>query len=260
MKVKKVIFACDLDYLNYFTHVKEFYNTYLNIDVILLLFSANNNKIMSDDRNTVIHFKKNVKKYLIPWSLFYGASLFPEDTIMTSGIDQIPLSNIFFNKLKSINEDKLVVGISDCYNGYKKDTLGYYNTLTNVLYPSSHIVGKGKIFKEIFNIQSNIEKEFLKIDNFKDKFYFNNWRYKEELYWGIDECYMSYMISIFKDKEKIHHILDSRNWFLKNRIECLSEFNKKNPVELSLKPSSLLNFPNSKNLIRLYGEKILNDS
>jgi len=260
MKVNKVIFACDVDYLNYYYHVQEFYNKYLNIDVVLLLFSNKNIKIQHDSRNTVIYFNRNIKKYLIPWSLFYGATLFPDDIVMTSGIDQIPLSSIFFEMINHVKDENLIIGLSDCYKGYKKDTLGYYNTLTNILYPSSHIVGKGKTFKKIFEIQENIDKEFLKLESFKDKFYFNNNRFKEEVYWGIDECYLSYMISIFKDREKIHYINNSREWFLKNRIQNLCDLNKKNPVEVSLKPSSLLNIPAIKNLIKLHGEKIKNDS
>ena len=198
MKVNKIIFACDIDYLNYYYHVQEFYNNYLDIDVVLLLFSNKNIKIQHNSRNSIVYFNRNIKKYLIPWSLFYGASLFPEDVVMTSGIDQIPLSDLLFDLIKDISQESYLISFSDAYKNQKS----LINN--NLTYPSSHHIGKGIYFKQIYNIKDTWSDEITKINKIKNvlkqkyPIYDNN-------FWGLDEAYSSHMINISEENniEKI---------------------------------------------------------
>lgn len=262
MKPNKIIVAADDNYLNYFYIIADFYNKYLDIDVVLIYFGEKD--VICNNRNKVLKYNFKIKKYYIPWAIFYGATLFPDDVVMTSGIDQIPLSNMFFEKIKNYSSEKMIIGLSDCYAGYAKNTLGYFNTKTNILYPSSHIVGKGKNFKKIFKIEEDLSKEFSNLFSSKDNFYFNNYRFKEEIFWGLDECYMSYLISIYDDKDIFVYLKNSRKWFLENRIETnqdiLSFSNKNKYSEITLKPYSLFFTPQVQKILKLKGQEMLNEN
>jgi len=116
------------------------------------------------------------------WGLFYGASLFPNDVCMLSGIDQIPLNFEFFKEIKKIDARKnYIVGFGNAYNSQIKNNYG------NIVYPSSHHVGLGKFFKLIYNIKNNWGDELKQVFEHKNLCDNNN-------YWGLDELYSSYMI------------------------------------------------------------------
>ena len=94
-------------------------------------------------------------KWEVTWSPFYLSTLFPDDVCMTSGIDQLPLGNtLFFDAVSKVEDDKLFVGFA---NGYFKSPPPHPR------YMSSHLVGKGRIFKEVFSIGDNFDAEIKKI-------------------------------------------------------------------------------------------------
>jgi hypothetical protein len=78
-----------------------------------------------------------------------------------------------FDLIDEHNDDKFIIGFSDAYKSYTKETLGYFNTHSNVMYPSSHLVGKGVLFKNIFNVDENYEDELSKVFQNKEKYYLN---------------------------------------------------------------------------------------
>ena len=81
---------------------------------------------------------------------------------MTSGIDQIPLSNMFFDEIKDVPKEMYILGIYDAYFSQ--------NNLKNNLktYPTSHHAGLGKNYKKIFSIENNWHDETNKIIKIKD--------------------------------------------------------------------------------------------
>ena len=74
----------------------------------------------------------------VTWALFWAASQFPDDTIMTCGIDQLPLSSWFFEGLSKWNDEQYVIGFGDAYKDYDQYTLGYINNRTEAFFPTSH--------------------------------------------------------------------------------------------------------------------------
>lgn len=116
----------------------------------------------------------------ITWSFFWGPTLFPDEVCMTSGIDQLPLSHMFFEAIASIPNDDYVVGFSDAYTGMDH-------------FPSSHHVSKGENFQKIYNIDPSWEKEVKKVFE-KGKVKFKNQLGKN--LWALDEVYSS---SILRD-------------------------------------------------------------
>lgn len=216
MNINKVILCSDnnQNYTGYWNVVSD---VWINIYKItpILVFVGSEEELKKNNfkyqENILRVDRLNHPVCHVTWSLFWATQFFENDTCLITGIDQIPLSNFFIDHIRDIPEDKYIVGISDCYNGYTKETLGYFNTQTNVLYPSSHQVAKGRIFKDIFNLDSCWESEI-------DKFIKSSSRYyTSDKLWGLDECYASEKLSLF-DQSKIEYLTIGRSWFLKNRI------------------------------------------
>jgi len=118
------------------------------------------------------------RKWYITWALFYGPTLFPDEVCMTSGIDQIPLSWSFINKIENISREKYIVGFADAYSDPE-------------LYPSSHHVALGSHFKEKYDIDEDWLWEIRKVYQTRNQF--NN--LYDAGYWGLDESYSSKVIS-----------------------------------------------------------------
>lgn len=169
-------------------------------------------------------FSEQNPDWVVTWALFYAASKFKNEICMLSGIDQIPLSSLFFEKIKDIDNDKFIIGFSDAYKTYDKNTLGYFNTKTNVLYPSSHLVGSGNNFKEIFDIDDEWYNEVKKVFTSKDRYYLNNKFYSSKM-WGIDECYSSEKLSLYKDEKKIEKLDFFWEFFYPRRIDIDGRIN-----------------------------------
>lgn len=141
------------------------------------------------------------RNWTITWSLFYGATYFPNETCITSGIDQIPLGDHIAKFVEKYDDEKYLVCWSDAYSK------------NEVLFPSSHHVGKGKDFKEIYKISDDWEEELNKIYNKK-----NLYSTIAHDYWGIDEAYSSEII-LRKRSEKVILVKDFFDDWSNRRID-----------------------------------------
>lgn len=131
------------------------------------------------------------RNWVITWALFYGATFFPNDICILSGIDQIPLGNHIIDLAEKYT-DKYLVCWSDAYNNRDE------------LFPSSHHIGSGKDFKEIYEISDDWEEEINKVYNQKHKY-----RTLAHDYWGLDEAYSSELIL----RKKTDKIVLVKNFF-----------------------------------------------
>jgi hypothetical protein len=170
------------------------------------------------------------RQWYITWSLFYGATKFPNDACMTSGIDQIPLSSLFLDKIANIRDDRYVIGFADAYR--RAD-----------LFPSSHHVAKGSLFKEKYEIlddwHQEVERVYSKRDTYKNHNIHND-------YWGLDEAFSSEYV--VKKADDVHFVNDffhtiwrkrriDRDFGLKYNIDLMkqgwySELHSPRPYEL----------------------------
>lgn len=217
MKIDRVIMCLNnnKNYTCYWNIVSEVWNNIYKIDPVLIFIGSeeelNSNNFKYKEKIIRIN-NLDLPLCYVTWSLFWATQFFENETCMITGIDQVPLSNFFINEIEKIPEEKYIVGISDCYENYTKDILGYFNTKTNVLYPSSHQVAKGKNFKNIFNLEEKWEDEASKFINSADRYFISNVGL-----WGLDECYSSEKISMY-DQSKIEYLKIGKSWFLPNRI------------------------------------------
>lgn len=115
------------------------------------------------------------------WSLFYGASLFPNEVCMLSGIDQMPLGSMFFDAVRDLPESAYAVGFGDAYGGTG--------------YPSSHHVAKGRRYQEIFGIDADWKTEVVKVFATRPQ-----WPGVDPAdAWGLDEAYSSALLQTRTD-------------------------------------------------------------
>lgn len=144
------------------------------------------------------------------WGLFYGASKFPNDVCMLSGIDQIPLNTYFFKKWQEIENviEKYVVGFADAYGDPE-------NLPNTVYYPSSHHIAKGNKFKEIYSIDNDWFSELKKIYSLRNSYYIPN-----PDYWGLDEAYSASVIKKRrKDNFDIHFMKIFQSYWTAHRLD-----------------------------------------
>ncbi len=186
------------DYLGFWNFVSKVYH--VKFDVTPTLFFSGNREefdslrskgILSDEHGEIFLLERvpgievEEKDWSCTWGAYYGASKFENDRCMISGIDQIPLGDRFFRMVKAfLHDGKYVVGFSDGY------------THENADFPSSHHIGFGSQFKEIYEIDNSWENEILKVHEWR----FNLHDYREGMsLWGIDEAYSS---SLIREKMK----------------------------------------------------------
>lgn len=199
MKIDRILFCLNNNptYINFWNINSKIWKLKYNIKPTLLYIGAKEEikKLnLLEEHGEIIVLPKidedlcngSLRQWYITWALFFGASLFENEVCMTSGIDQIPLSNIFLEKISDIEQNKYIIGFADAYG--RKD-----------LFPSSHHVAKGKYFKNKYEILNNWHEEVYKVYSHKNKY---NFLY--EGYWGLDEAYSSEML--LKNNDNIHYI------------------------------------------------------
>jgi len=163
----------------------------------------------------------------VTWAFFWGAAQFKDETCMTCGLDQLPMSSFFFESLSDVPDDKYVIGFADAYKGYG-DMLGYrlqdslikdtglYTRTPADYFPSSHHVAKGSLYEKVYHIEKSWEHEVKKV------FYFSKERYKikpSQKLWGLDECYSSELIFNFHNPEVFHFYDNFHSHWHPNRID-----------------------------------------
>lgn len=185
MKIDRVLFCLNNNelYTGFWNKVSEVWYKAYNATPTLL-FNGSNNELKSLNLSNkygdivVIPTSDSVKvqskrNWTVTWSLFYGATLFPEEVCTTSGIDQIPLGNHIIDNIHNLDNESYVVCF---YDAYKQPNL----------FPSAYHIAKGKYFKEIYQIDNDWNKEILKVATTKNKY-----PHVEYDGWGLDEGYSS---------------------------------------------------------------------
>jgi hypothetical protein len=243
MKIDRVILVVDTNptYTIYWNIVSQVWLKKFNIKPTLLFYGTEeefkqNNFIVDNLDYKILNPIPDISNpnpnWVVTWALFWGATQYPDDVCMLSGIDQIPISTFFFEEISEYNDNHFVVGFSDAYKNYTKDTLGYFNTQNGVMYPSSHLVGKGKMFKKIFEIDEIYENEMRKVFDSKHRYHLNNKFYGDSKLWGLDECYASEKIASYPNQSEIKHLEIFWDYWHPRRIDLNGNINSDFNVDL----------------------------
>jgi hypothetical protein len=181
MKIDRVIFCLNANktYTSYWNIVSKVWSEIYNIKPTLGFVGTPEQADilnLSDKHGEIIIIPNpsitpnDVFSWSVTWALLYVPTLFPDDVCMTSGIDQIPLGNrLFIDSVSEISEDKFYVGFANAY-GHNK------------WHPSSHLVAKGEIYKNLCNIEPDFKAEIEKIEKWG--------RANRTVSWGLDEWYL----------------------------------------------------------------------
>jgi|TARA_R100000084_G_C4655601_1_gene152670 hypothetical protein len=118
--------------------------------------------------------------WTVTWCLYWGiANLFPNDFCLTSGMDEIPLSSVLWDRIEPIDDSKFVVGLGPHPYGPEK------------LIGSGQNSGKGSTFKKLFNIDNDLHDELHKVWSIKTQLPRASSIGKGNNWWGLDEDYIS---------------------------------------------------------------------
>ena len=150
------------------------------------------------------------------WSLFWATQFYPEDTCIIMGIDQVPLSTMFFDMVKELPEDAYAMLIADAY-------LPHHWSKEGSASPSSYHVAKGKTYMDVHSFELDFKEEAKKVYESGVKAF---WEEGEGM-WGIDETYSC--ANLRKYNGSIHSF-DKFGLLQKRRIEC--ERHKETPYDL----------------------------
>jgi hypothetical protein len=123
----------------------------------------------------------------VTWAFMWAPCLFPDEVCMTSGIDQLPLSDMFFRMIEDVTDDAYVIGFSGAYTGDPN------------LHPSSHHVAMGSTFIEMYKLLPYWPAEVVRIFEERHKYP----HLARSHYWGLDEAYSSDVLNEFEDQGRV---------------------------------------------------------
>lgn len=189
MKVHRIVFCLNSSpiYSGMWDVVSEVYCKTTLLIPTLLFFGTKEEleKEVKSDYGEVYLFPKFEEfianptlDWSVTWSVHWAmANKFSEDICSFSGIDEIPLSTVLWDKIKAIDESKLVIGLGA--NPYG----------SNNLIASGHNFAKGSTYKKIFDIKDDLYEELKRIWDLKEKLPRAN--IIGGVWWGLDEDYIS---------------------------------------------------------------------
>lgn len=146
--LKRVILSSDAkpEYLDFWPIVAKAWQEVIGVRPTLALIADKSVKV-DETLGDVVRFdpmpdvpistQAQVIRLILP-------AFFEDDICILSDIDMIPINkNYFIDRVKNVPDDKFVV--------YRSKGYGYYQKR----FPMCYVAAKGKIFKEIFNIDLN---------------------------------------------------------------------------------------------------------
>jgi hypothetical protein len=209
MNIDRVLFSLNNNkiYSSFWNINSEIYYKFYNVTPTLIYYGSKDEALALglSEKFGEIFFIDNKNNFVInkdrdcfvPFTMFFYCKNFEKEVCMTSGIDQIPLSGIFFDKIKQYEEDLYIVPFSDAYGRVD-------------LFPSSHHVGKGSTFNDIYNFSDSFADEIDKMYKMKNC----DPSLPRDL-WGLDETYSSRVISSSIEKGNKNIVLE-KNYFYKD--------------------------------------------
>lgn len=214
MKIDKVLMSCDDSHYQYFWPVvSTVCRKVLGITPVLIRIGDEDTDFYSDGYGLVKHIKKvdNIPTSTqAQFGRVFGVKYFPEEICLISDIDMMLLSKKYFvDDLKDFDDDSYIILSSDGYDKSRKECEGLFDS---EVYPMCYHAAKGKLFREVMEIDDEFGDFMNKIVEFK---------VENEKDWFLDELYVSKMIN---SKIDIHNFIKLKrgyeeNFLVKDRIE-----------------------------------------
>lgn len=200
MKIDKIIFASnDSHFLDFWKIQSKVCKEILNIQPVLFHITDYESDFYDDGFGLV----KKVKKIdfirtgaLAAIGRMFFTKYFPDEVCLISDIDMLIIDKDYLeNSIKNVDDDSLVIYVSDAYDKKREEALEYHNREyfppnMEQLYPYHLNAAKGKIFGEILGTDCTFKEYIDRHQGLGNK----------TLFWGVDECYFSDAVNKYEDK------------------------------------------------------------
>ena len=225
MKINRVILSSNANptYADFWNPLSKVYSEKFGISPTLVWMGTEEEAKefnISDEYGEVI-YQPFHPDFHIPWqttwALFWATQFYPEDVCIIMGIDQVPLSNRFFNKVHPLSDDDYAMLIADAYRPHFWDLEGSAS-------PSSYHVAKGSTFDKVHQFEGDWLKEAEKVHASGVKGFWED----TEGRWGIDETYSCKKLRA--DHGVTIHSFNGFGELVEHRIEC--ERHKETPYDV----------------------------
>jgi len=143
------------------------------------------------------------------WARFWGAQLYPDDVVLTSDMDVIPLSRDYFvRQFESIPCDRWVHlgpvgGIKQAKRAALENTAGRWNLTTADIWRFRAFchVARGRLFKEVLALPDDWAQAAREVTPYySDPFPVDNRGRTPSAIWGGDEWYPTRQIQAHKNQ------------------------------------------------------------
>jgi len=202
VKIDRVVFCCDPspEFSFFWELNSELYRRAFDVTPTLFYFS-DGNEFRAANPSTrygeVFHLESQVPGYTRPtagptWrnaavtlALLHGPQLFPDEVVMTSGIDQFPLDRTFFDAVEKSSKE-FIIGFAGC-----RDYTEHPVKFGCRYYPSSHVVARGSTWRTVLHGEDDWGKDLPRMWNSGYPVMWPDF----ECNWGIDEAFLSQRIA-----------------------------------------------------------------
>jgi len=143
------------------------------------------------------------------WARFWGAQLYPDDVVLTSDVDVIPLSRDYFvRQFEAIPDDRWVHlgpvgGITRAKRVALENTAGPWNLATTDLWRMRAFchVARGRLFKEVLELPEDWAQAAREVTPYySDPFPNDNRGRTPSAIWGGDEWYPTRKVQSYKNQ------------------------------------------------------------
>lgn len=225
MKVEKVILSTNNNemYYPFWNIVSKIYKTKFGIDPVLIFLGTEEEKKqcdLSEEYGEIIIQDIKIDRPLAwecPWSCFFYTKMFPNETCLIMGIDQIPTGTYFIRDIiKDIPDDYYIMLTDDAYlqSPFKTWEVGGIS-------PTAYHIAKGKIYNDIYKFEDTFEEEIAKVESMNLLTMWGKETGDEK--WGYDETYSSKILFENKNNFNIKG-LSMNTEFNRRRIDCFRNY------------------------------------
>lgn len=212
MRVNRVIMSSDPNplYCDFWNPLSKVYAEKFGITPTLAWLGTKEQAEVcgiSDKYGEIVYVETHAG-YLIPWQAtwvtFWLTQFYQNDTILTMGIDQVPLSRLFLDMVENLDENDYAMLISDAYMP---------NYWTETASPTSYHIAKGSTYENAHQFDANFHREIEKVRNSGIKAF---WETGDGM-WGIDESYSCHNLR----QGRVNVVaMDNFSLLVQRRIEC----------------------------------------
>ena len=249
MKLDRVILSSNDDpkYLDFWPFVSKAWRELIGIEPVLFFIGEHSKVAELSKWGQVIQFPVDPLWDIVNQSQsirLYAGSKFPDENLIISDLDMLPINREYFNSLSEYNDDSFI--------SYTSDVIQYGFYLRSPQFPMCYLAAKGSTFNEILGISTSTtwENFLLTLKNSSmgygtDQKYFYSkfikWAGKDSKYIGLNRGWI--------DGKIAKNRLDRVNWPNTKEYQINNYYDCHLPLPFSIHKDRCLELFNKLNLV-----------